>query len=287
MAAKKKAPKKGAQGTIPAQHYQFVGTLATASPADDPRLLGGYAQYAFTVLADESAATITGGFAKWAVIDRPQRVGMTVLQGYDPLVMDVPILFDNVVPQPDKDVERCIQILMWMAGRGKLFASDGHIGASGQGDSPIVNVYSASSNGRETAMIPPDAHGIDWVVTGLAFDPNPLRDRGGRRIRQAVTVTLTQHSGSPGTSLDSAAVRARARKSLDGQFVHFPVTAAHNTIRKITTFAAHNPSPAAAREVLKANKHKLRLGPSIDAPLIPHLKAGTKIKVPKAVVLSR
>jgi hypothetical protein len=273
--------------SIPGQSYQFVGTLATASLPSDPRLLGAYAQFTFAVLAGEGAPTLAGGFAKWGVIDRPRRVGMTVLQGYDPMTMDVPVRFDDVIHQAGVDLERDIQMLHWMAGRGKLFAADGHVGASGKGDSPIVNVYSSDSHGKQTPLIPPDVWDIDWVITGLTFDPSPIRNTAGRRIRQDVTVTLTQYVGSPGTALDSPTVRARARQSITHQFVSFPVTHAHNTIRKITTFDAHNPSHAAAVQVLKANKARLRLGSSIDAPLIPHLKPGTKINVPKSVVLSR
>jgi len=289
MATKHKAERRpsGYSPDVPAQSYEFVGTLATATPPSDPRLSVRYNQQKLTVLAGEQAATVTGGWAKWGLIERPQRVSMTVLQGYDPVTMDVPIRFDNVVPSAGSDIEGDIQKLHWMAGRGKLFSAAGHVGAAGQGDSPIVNVYSASSDGKQTPMIPPDAQDIDWVITGLDFDRNPLRDHGGKRVRQDVTVTLTQHISSPGTSLDSASVRARARKGIEGEYVYFPVTSARNTIRKITTFDAHNPTHAAAVAVLKTNKARLHLGSSIDAPLIPHLKPGTKIKVPKTVVLSR
>jgi len=273
--------------TTPAQRYQFVGTLASATPAGDKNLAAVFDQQAFTVLAGEGGATITSGWAKWGVIDRPRRVGMTVLQGYDPIVMEVPVRFDDVVHQDGADVERDIQKLHWMAGRGKLFAADGHVGASGIGDSPIVNVYSSDGHGRETPLIPPDVQGIDWVISGLVFDPNPSRGRDGYRIRQDATVTLTQFVAAPGNSLDSPSVRARARRALRNQYAYFPVTAAHDTIRKIVTFDAHNPSHDAAVEVLRLNKERLKLGSSVDAPLLPHLKPGARIKVPKAVVLSR
>lgn len=272
---------------IPGQSYQFVGTLTSATPTNDRRGAKAFDQYTFSVLAGDGAPTITSGWAKWGVIDRPRRVGMTVHQGYDPIVLNIPIRFDDVVHRDGADLERDIQILHWMAGRGKLFAASGHIGASGQGDSPIIKVFSSDSHARETPLIPPDLHGIDWVITGLTFDPNPIRGTNGHRVRQDVAVALTQFVSAPGTSLDSAAVRGRARRALDGQFEYFPVTHARDTIRKITTFDAYNPSHDAAVKVLKLNKERLRLGSSIDAPLLPHLKLGTKIKVPKGLVLSR
>jgi hypothetical protein len=48
----------------------------------------------FAVLAGEGAPTVTGGYPKVQVIDRPQRIGLTVFQGYDPFTIDVPIRFN-------------------------------------------------------------------------------------------------------------------------------------------------------------------------------------------------
>jgi hypothetical protein len=282
MAARHRRPKKPRPGAIPAQHYRFIGTLVSATPPAGPNLAALYARYGFTVLADEGAATITGGWAKWAVVDRPQRVGMTVLQGYDPVTMDVPVLFDNVVQQDGADLERDIQVLEWMAGRGKLFASDGHVGASGQGDSPIVSVFSAASDGVETPMIPPNVHDLDWVVTGISYDANPLRARNGHRIRQAAAVTLTQHVGSPGTSLDSAAVRARARKAATGRYKVIVTTTGVDTYQQIAAKYAPKPTFKSAVAIMNANKDNGNRH-ARQRSVNKHMGAHVRVRVPLAI----
>jgi hypothetical protein len=260
------------------QRIAFVGSLTDGAK---------FQTEAFTALAGEGAPTPSGGYARWNIIGRPQRVGMTVLDGYDPLQVDVPILFDAVVN--DHDIETDIQKLEWMAGRGILYTSSG-VGKPGQGDSPLVTVFSADSRGVPNSLFPAQyqTSGLRWVITGLAWDTNPLKNGDGDRTRQAVTVTLTEHVSGPGTSYDSAATRAKGRQSVAGQYKSFPVTAAHNTIRKITTFDAHNPAHAAAVAVLNANRSnaKLRLSSSVDQDLAKHLPLGTKIKVPLSVILA-
>jgi len=223
--------------STPAQSYQFVAAIGVPLLSDPGQAFT--TQRSFTVLAGEGAPTITSGWAKWGIIDRPRREGMTVLQGYDPIIMDVPVRFDDVVHQAGADLERDIQILHWMAGRGKLYGSGSiRIGAAGAGDSPLVRVFSSDGAGNQSALIPPDVHDLRWVISGLAFDPNPLRGPHGHRIRQDATITLTQYVGAPGTSLDSASNRSRVRRALRDEYRYFPVTTANNTIRKIVTFEA-------------------------------------------------
>jgi hypothetical protein len=260
-------------GATPGQHYLFNGTLTNGS---------SYSTIPpFSVLAQgDLAPTIIGGFAKWAIISRPQRVGMTVLDGYDPIIMSVPVMFDAITGGTGKAVERDIQILEWMGGRGKLYASDGHVGAPAQGDSPLVTVASIDGQGRQTSLIPPNCQDINWIVTGIDYDTGPKRNTLGERIRQLATITLTQHEAAPGTSFDSASVRAKARAANPG-YIYLKVTAQNNTIRKIMSFEAHNPQLSAAQTVVKLNKTRLKLGPSVDADLFKHLKPGATVKVPK------
>jgi len=264
---------------IPAQSYHFHGSLANASGG---AAVFPFGQPAFTVLAGEGGATIIGGFAKWAVIDRARRVGINVLQGYDPLVLSVPIRFDAITTGSATALERDIQILTWMGGRGKLFASDGRVGAAGYGDSPIVNLYSATSSGVETPLIPPDAQGIDWVISGLAFSEDVLRDNAGYRIRQDATVTLTQHVGSPGTSADSAAVRSRARKSLRDKYKVITTRDGMDTYLQIAASVAPKNPHKAAVDIQAANKtnsnRKARVR-SVNA----HMGAHVRIRVPLVI----
>ncbi|UTI62242.1 hypothetical protein NBH00_12775 [Paraconexibacter antarcticus] len=261
-----------------AQHITFIGSITDGAH---------FAKETFTVLAGDGGPTPTGGFARWNVIPRPQRKGITVLDGYDPLTLEIPILFD-AAKGPAGDVEADIQKLEWMGGRGVLFERTG-IGQPARGDSPLVVVSTVDAHGVTSALVPAQyqTDGLRWVVTSLAFDTNPIRNAHGDRTRQAVTVTLTEYvATSFSMSADSPAVRAQARKPLADQFTSFPVTSAHNTIRKITIFDAHNPLHSAAVEVLKANRanRKLHLGPSIDQDLIKHLPLGTHIKVPLSVI---
>lgn len=47
------------------------------------------------VLRGDGGPKISGGLAKWEVVDRPKRKGVTQYVGLDPLRLDVPILFDG------------------------------------------------------------------------------------------------------------------------------------------------------------------------------------------------
>lgn len=257
------------------QYYQFIGRLTNGSALQE---------YWVEVLAGNGAPTITDGFARWAIVDRPQRVGMTVLQGYNPIVMEVPILFDCVMQREANqapDIEYPIQALEWMGGRGKLYTQVGH---PGQGDSPLVSLYSANAKGAETPLIPLNCQDLDWVITSISYDTGALRNPAGGRIRQAATVTLTQHVNSPGTSFDSPSTRAKVKQKNQDNYATYRLTQAHNTIRKITTFDALNPKHSAAVTVLNFNKKRLHLGPSVDADLTKQHPIGTKIRVPFSVI---
>jgi hypothetical protein len=258
------------------QQIQFVGTLSDGA---------GWDTRSFSVLAGEGGPTVTGGFAKWNVIDRPQRVGMTVLGGYDPISIDIPVRFDNVVQTSDqvRPIEDMISDLEWMGGRGPTFK---RVGAPGQGDSPLIQIFTVDNRGNQTLLIPAQYQTPDlyWVIKDIQYDASPLRNEAGHRLRQDVTISLLQHVGSPfSTSYDSSTVRARGRAGQTG-FREFAVTRQHNTIRKIATFDAHNTSHAAAVEILDANRDRLHLSRSVDEDLLTHHALGTKIRVPAKLI---
>ena len=271
-----KAPTRPPYTPIGAPQYiQFVGSLTNGVKL---------VQFKFSVLAGpDLAPTITSGFAKWNIVGRPQRVGFTVHDGYDPITLSVPIMFDAVASGSGVDIEADIQKLEWMAGRGKLYAADGGIGAPGQGDSPIVNIYSANTTGLETNLIPPNVHDIDWVVTSLDYDTGPFRNAAGNRVRQLVTVTLLEHVGAPGATYDSPSTRARQLAADAGKSKTVTTAVDADTYRKLAVKYVPKPTLKAATDIMKANRKSknraLASVRSVDKPL----PLNVKVKIPLAI----
>lgn len=261
----------------PQQTYEFVGVLTNGTDV---------ATFSFSVLAN-APPRVTGGWAKINVIDRPQRLGMTVAQGYDPVTLEVPVQFEAVVRQPPgkraipgAGVEYDIQQLEWMAGRGKLYGSrqDNKVGHPAVGDPPLVSVASFRSDGTESNLIPPNLHGIEWLLSHVEYDANPIRNRHGDRTRQVATVTLTEYVASPGTTYDSPATRARA-KGHHG-YKGFFTTNAVDTIAKITEHHAPKATHKNKLEVLDYNKSRLKV-----RSLHQHLKGHTEVRIPNSVLV--
>jgi hypothetical protein len=232
------------------------------------------------VLAGEGAPTPSGGYAKWAHIPRPQRKALTILEGYEPFVLTVPILFDAVrLVSRREDVETAIQWLEWMGGRGIKFGGMPYHPA--EGDSPLVIVYASDGEGNESPLVPKPFQTKDlrWVIDDITWDEHPIRDRAGARIRQAAVVKLLEHVSSAGPSTDSSTTRARLRKGLEGQYTPFKTTSTVNTVRKLLAKHVHPPSRVgeAIGPTLKANK----LGSNPEKPL----KNGTKVLIPKTFLI--
>lgn len=271
------APQPVGYPALPGQHYLFSGSLVSGSDV---------AAHWFTVLAGDGGPTVTGGFAKWNVIDRPQRVGVTVLAGYDPISMTVPVLFDGVstyAPKDGSQIERDIEVLEWMGGRGLLFAETPGVGHAGLGDSPLVRVWTVDGQGANVPLVPfsYQSDNLFWVVSQIAYDGGALRNRDAQRIRQSATITLTEHVAGPfSDAADSAAARQRARKGLGDGFITFRTTDAINTIKLVAVKVAHNASHEAALAILQANRDNRRVGTSI----FKHLARGTLLKIPRRVV---
>jgi hypothetical protein len=229
------------------QHIVFAGSLLGSPPQS------------FSVLAGEEAPTITGGWAAWNEIERPQRAPLTVVKSYTALALTVPILFDAVRADgidvlrgtPNYSgglLEADIEALEWMAGRGKLYSE----GTEATGVSPRIRVYSVSASGREHPLIPPNAQEIDWVLTGLTYDPNPSRNEDGWRIRQAATVELKEYLGGTfDTTRDSSSARAKARKA-DKGYVVMHTTQSVNTVQAIASFRVEQ--PGAAKQIAEYNR---------------------------------
>jgi hypothetical protein len=236
--------------------------------------VGFYAQHGLTgetrtfrVLAGKGAPIPTEGWPKIAKVQRFQRVSLTVPEGYDPYVLSVPVLFDAVaLTQNRPNVEADIQTLEWMAGRSPRGES--------QGPPPQVMIYSTDSQGNLTNLVPKQFQTVNgasqqWYLTALTFDPNPLKERRGDRIRQEATITLTEI-----VATESQVQSARAqREAVANKYRTVRSDAAANTIKRI---AIREGLPEGWRAILAANRN---LGTNAEK----HLPAGTKVKIPETL----
>ena len=226
----------------------------------------GSSEESFSALAGEGAPTLSGGWVKLAKIQRFQRTSVTLPEGYDPLVLTVPLLL--VQKSGSNSVEDTILKLEWMAGR----PAHAH---EATGEPPYVEVYAVTKNITPSNLIPRQFQSIggqaqEWYITQITYDPNPLRDKGGDRIRQLLTVELTEIILSP--SAQAAAKGHRDSKTHKYRIYHTSSTV--NTIRKVAV-AEHHPS--AWKAILEANRDKLGNHPDKALP------KNTPVKVPETI----
>lgn len=164
----------------------------------------------FTVMAGDSAPIVTGGYAKIGAVERPDRVGLTTFDGYDPMTVTVPIRFEEFMSSNGAKVEQDIAALERMAGR---------TGVAPVGPPPLVRV-TATSDGRAVPLIPVNQTSSGlwaaklWRVAGIDWDSEPLRDVNGKRIRQLATVTLQEETR---TTLATRSVSERTKNKKKGK----------------------------------------------------------------------
>lgn len=140
-----------------------------------------------TALRGQIAPYPTGGFGGWEKTQRPLRKALTVWQGADPFEQQFSIIFDGVAD--DRSVEPgCLTL--------EKLASSLTVGA----DPPVVTV--------DGAVVHPE---LDYVITALDWDADPIWSRRGYRIRQEVTVTVTEHVAGGALEELPAADRTRAK----------------------------------------------------------------------------
>ncbi len=222
------------------------------------------------VLADEAAPTPSAGYAKWAHIQRPQRTALTVLEGYEPMTLTVPVLFDSIRDNGIREnVELQIQRLEWMAGRGILFQAPYKPGV---GKPPLIEVYSAKFEQRATELIPKpfETPNIKWYVDDLTFDEHPLRGTQGARRRQACVVKLVQYVQD--------ATAAEEGKEASSYTVK-QTTSKLNTVHKLVAHFLVGPRSKlgeAVKETMALNKNNKKIGSNPEK----HLKVGTPVKIP-------
>ncbi|MCU1500590.1 MAG: hypothetical protein JWM47_4543 [Acidimicrobiales bacterium] len=161
---------------------------------------------------DGQPPTIVAGYAKFENIDRPERVGLTQFDGYDPISMTIPVQFENFRGQTGTGIERDIALLERMAGRG-------HFHGTAVGPPPIIHISTTNAKGEPIPLLPLNYQWSRqnhtaplWRVTDIAWDEQSIRGPQGNRLRQRAVVTVQQHTHV--TVIErSAAKRAKAKKS--------------------------------------------------------------------------
>jgi alkylated DNA nucleotide flippase Atl1 len=163
-----------------------------------------------TVLAGDEPPKPTDGYAKFSVVDRPERVGLTRFDGYNPFLLTVPIQFENFVGGEGVDIESAIERLERMAGRGDLKGLN-------EGPPPIIRISSTDSQGKIVPLVSdqfqwtPESNAPLWRISDIEWDDGALRNMAGNRIRQKATVTLQQHTRIK-LQQRSASKRAKSKK---------------------------------------------------------------------------
>ena len=266
-AREKFAPDKEKSGRTEVHHpssvtaAQQIGWFAHTSTGEDK---------SFVVNAGDGAPTVVKGWPKVAIVPRMGRVSLTVREGWDPIEMTVPVLFEAVaLTNPRQDVEADILILEWMAGR-----SPHPVGGETQGEPPYVEIYAVNSAGVQVPLVLLQYQGEpgrsqQWFITDIAFDPGALRVQDAKRVRQAATITLLEIVSTPGVVKKNRA----AREEVKEKFKLWHSNKAENTIRRI---AAGHHVPSSWKAILKANP---KLGTNAEKPLI----SGTPVKIPETV----
>ncbi len=236
--------------------------------------------------------TTTDGWGKWTKVNRRQRIDVTVLEGYAPYTITVPLLLDAKFLGLE-DIEQEVKKLEWMGGRGTMF--QGKPGRPGQGETPLIELtcesrlvpyWCQSTRGKEGSIlyvlekIEYNMMGREWIAPIRI----PSGHRVGARTRQACTLTLLQYVGPMAATLDSAANRLAILKHQQHIFGKpFLVEDGHNTFMKIAAYLNNSdPSniPAAAREIQQAN-------PKLGASVYKRLNRGTRVRIPESATPAR
>lgn len=120
-------------------------------------------------LRGDASPILTGGFGGWTQVARPRRKALTQWDGEQPLELTFSILFDGF--ENGQSVEADCLTLERLARQQQ----DGS-------DPPIVR--------HGGGMPHPE---LDWIVSDLSWDVDPVYSQSGNRVRQQVTVKLLEH----------------------------------------------------------------------------------------------
>lgn len=77
-----------------------------------------------TVLIGDGGARITDGFGGWEIVPRPRKTGMTLWTGFQPITLEIPLIFHTKSREYDegKELENDCATLAQLAGRGEPVA---------------------------------------------------------------------------------------------------------------------------------------------------------------------
>jgi len=140
-------------------------------------------------LMSDERPTLEQGFGGWEEIERPRRTPITTWKSLPALHLTLPLLFDGFAAE--RSVEKQLGILMQM-GRP--------VGANGE--PPLLRVKARG------AALP--GQGRKWVLQDLAWG-DALMNQKGERVRQQVTLALTEYIEDVNMQERSAANRRRSK----------------------------------------------------------------------------
>lgn len=137
---------------------------------------------------------IAGGVGGWSDVSRPRRVAAVEYVGTPAYERTIPLLITGAEAEPgvDLSVEDQCRLLFSMGRRTKK-----------TGEPPLLQVLGAG-------LVLKSA-GARWVITGIQLGA-AIRNDGGRRVQQEVTVTLKQHVDADVQRRPAKAARDRKRK---------------------------------------------------------------------------
>lgn len=151
-------------------------------------------------MADTGQFLVSAGYAKVNTVEVPQRRGIAVFAGFDPVTATLPVILDKL-GESGFEVEEACQLLEYMAGQG-YGPGGAYEGAAQVGLAPLPVIIEAfAQDGVSPSKLLPlnynaaDRHpSIEWYITGLAWgDSIRSSSEPYQRVRQRVTLTLTEY----------------------------------------------------------------------------------------------
>jgi hypothetical protein len=212
----------------------------------------------FIVYADLNvgAPVLTGGYAKWNTIDRPERKGLTTFAGYDPVELTVPILFDNF--RSGYNVEAAMTLLERMAGRGPGAAATKSVNTT----PPVIEIQGDAL----TRIIANYKTAPNWVVTNIEWDASSfLYNHNENIVRAACVVTCEEYVDSPVLRKATGSPRNRSITYKKGTRMHDVAHIQRTTIAHLRT--------------LNHYRHNKKLDPYLRDQY-KHFKRAEKVIVP-------
>jgi hypothetical protein len=179
-------------------------------------------------MADTGQFLVSAGYAKINTVEVPQRRGIAVFAGFDPVTATLPVMLDKL-GESGFEVEEACQLLEYMAGQG-YGPGGAYKGAAQVGLAPLPVIIEAFVQGgvNPSKLLPlnynaADRHpSIEWYITGFKWgDSIRTSSEPYQRVRQKVTLTLTEYdpetTAGPAVAIKRKKVRVELGKGGKGQ----------------------------------------------------------------------